>query len=123
VEHDTYDDYWQARNNSQYLRNIHCPVLVVGGWFDAEDLAGTFRTFEAIGRRNPTIQASLVMGPWMHGEWLRTQGKSLGPMDFQAPTARYFRDQIAFPFFEHYLKGGAPPELPAASVFQTGTNR
>jgi putative CocE/NonD family hydrolase len=35
----------------------------------------------------------------------------------------YFRDRIAFSFFEHYLKGGPPGELSRALVFQTGTNR
>ena len=122
VDHDTYDDYWRARNNSPYLRNIHCPVLVVGGWFDAEDLAGTFRTFAAISEQNPTTQTALVMGPWTHGGWIRSQGNALGPMDFQTPTSAHFRE-IAFSFFEHYLKGGPTAELPRAVVFQTGANR
>jgi putative CocE/NonD family hydrolase len=123
ADHDTYDDYWRARDNSPNLKNIHCPVLLAGGWFDAEDLAGTFRTFDAISQQNPAIQTTLVVGPWEHGGWLRSQGKSLGPMDFQSPTSLYFRDQMAFSFFEHYLKAGPPPELPRAVVFQTGTNR
>ena len=38
VHHDTYDDYWKARNLAAHLKNIHCAVLTVGGWFDAEDL-------------------------------------------------------------------------------------
>ncbi len=122
VDHNTYDDYWRARNNSQYLRNIHCPVLVTGGWFDAEDLAGTFRTFEAISGQNPTTQTALVMGPWVHGGWRRSQGKALGPMDFQAPASERFQ-QLAFSFFEHYLKGELSAELPKAVVFQTGANR
>lgn len=123
AEHDTYDGYWSIRDNSRYLGNIRCPVLLVGGWFDAEDLAGTFRTYEAIRRQNPTIRTTLVMGPWTHGEWMRTPGKALGPMDFQTPTAVYFRDQIAFAFFEQHLKDGPPAELPSAVVFQTGANR
>ncbi len=123
VEHDTYDNYWSARDNSRYLKNIHCPVLMAGGWFDAEDLAGTLRTYDAIRQQNPTIQTTLVMGPWAHGEWIRGEGKTLGPMHFEASTAAYFRDQIAFPFFEHYLKGGAPPNLPGTLIFQTGANR
>jgi putative CocE/NonD family hydrolase len=123
VNHNTYDDYWRARNNAPYLKNVHCPVLLVGGWFDAEDLAGTLGTYDAISRQNPTIQTTLVMGPWAHGGWIRTKGKSLGAMDFQAPTAEYFREQIAFPFFEHYLKDGPAAELTKAVVFQTGSNR
>ena len=53
IEHETYDSYWQARDVSQHLHGIHCPVLNVGGWFDAEDLAGTFRTYHAITDKNP----------------------------------------------------------------------
>ncbi len=42
VHHDTYDDYWKARNLAPHMKNIHCAVLTVGGWFDAEDLQGPF---------------------------------------------------------------------------------
>jgi len=34
------DDYWKARNLAPHMKNIHCAVLTVGGWFDAEDLQG-----------------------------------------------------------------------------------
>ena len=30
-KHDTYDDYWKARDLSQHMKNVHCAVLVVGG--------------------------------------------------------------------------------------------
>jgi len=67
MQHNTYDDFWQARDISPHLHGIHCPVLNVGGWFDAEDLAGTFRTYRAIAEQNPGLQNVLVMGPWLHG--------------------------------------------------------
>ena len=38
--HTTYDTYWKARSLPPHLHNIKCAVLTVGGWFDAEDLAG-----------------------------------------------------------------------------------
>src|SRR5579862_184664 len=44
-KHDTYDSYWQARDLSRHMKNVHCAVLVVGGWFDAEDLSVPYRTF------------------------------------------------------------------------------
>lgn len=31
LAHDTYDDYWQARNIRPFLKNITIPTLVVGG--------------------------------------------------------------------------------------------
>ncbi len=121
MSHDTYDDYWQARDLSRHMKNIRCAVMVVGGWFDAEDLSGPFKTFHAVDRNNPGTPDSLVVGPWVHGGWARSPGDRLGDIQFAAKTADYFRALIQFPFFEYYLKGkGTPP--PKAWVFETGTN-
>jgi len=122
VAHDTYDDYWKARNLAPHMKNIHCAVLTVGGWFDAEDLQGPFSTHAAIGRNNPDIFNGLVVGPWVHGGWARYDGNHLGSVSFSSNTGQYFRSQILFPFFEQYLKGGGDAKLPAAYVFETGTN-
>jgi putative CocE/NonD family hydrolase len=120
-KHDTYDAYWQARDLSQHMKNVHCAVLVVGGWYDAEDLMGPFRTFYAINNFNPATPTTLVEGPWVHGGWARGDGSHLGDVQFGVKTGDYFRTNIQFPFFEHYLKGnGTTP--PKAEVFETGTN-
>jgi uncharacterized protein len=119
--HDTYDQYWQSRNLAPHMKNVHCAVLVVGGWFDAEDLEGPYRTFYAIHKFNPQTPITLVEGPWVHGGWSRTDGSHLGDVDFNAKTSDYFRTHIQFPFFEHYLKG-KDERLPTAIVFETGTN-
>ena len=122
VSHDTYDDYWKARNLAVHMKNIHCAVLTVGGWFDAEDLQGPFSTFRAIGQYNPGIFNALVVGPWVHGGWSRYDGNHLGDVNFASNTGEYYRKNILFPFFEQYLKGGADAKLPKAYVFETGTN-
>ncbi len=122
VAHDTYDDYWKARNLAPHMKNIHCAVLTVGGWFDAEDLQGPFSTFAAIGHNNPEIYNGIVVGPWVHGGWARYDGNRLGSVNFASNTGQFFRSQILFPFFEQYLKGGADAKLPVAYVFETGTN-
>jgi putative CocE/NonD family hydrolase len=123
IRHDTLDEYWKERDISRHLHNIHCPVLNVGGWFDAEDLAGTFRTYHAIAETNPGSTNLLVMGPWGHGDWLRSPGRKLGPLDFGSDTGTYFRSHLLFGFFEHYLKGAPAPQIPAALVFETGKNQ
>jgi hypothetical protein len=123
IRHDTYDDYWQARDISQHLHNVQCPVLIAGGWFDAEDLAGTFRTYRAMSEKNPGSKVVIVMGPWGHGDWLRSPGAKLGPMDFGSQTGAFFRDAVLFPFFEHYLKDAPAPDLPGALAFETGSNQ
>jgi hypothetical protein len=119
--HDTYDDYWQQRDLSRHMKNVKCAVLVVGGWFDAEDLEGPYRTFNAIRKFNPQTPATLVEGPWVHGGWYHNDGDHLGDVTFNAKTSQYFQAKIQFPFFEHYLKGkGEAPKT--AIVFETGTN-
>ena len=122
VQHDTYDAYWKARDLAPHMKNIHCAVLTVGGWFDAEDLQGPFSTFHSIDEKNPGIFNALVMGPWVHGGWARYEGKHLGRVEFASDTGEYYRKNIVFPFFEQHLKGKGDAHLPKAYVFETGTN-
>ncbi len=122
LRHTTYDDYWKARNLAPHMKNIHCAVLTVGGWFDAEDLQGPFTTFHAIDSQNPGIFNALVVGPWVHGGWARYDGDHLGRVEFGSNTGEYYRKNILFPFFEQYLRGGKDAKLPKAYVFETGTN-
>jgi putative CocE/NonD family hydrolase len=121
MNHDTYDDYWKARDLTPHLRNIHCAVLTVGGWYDAEDLAGPMRVYHSVEENNPGTVNTIVEGPWVHGGWARSDGDHLGDVKFNAKTSEYFRKNIQFPFFEKYLKdkGEAMPE---AYMFETGTN-
>jgi putative CocE/NonD family hydrolase len=121
MKHDTYDSYWQERDLSRHMKNVKCAVLVVGGWYDAEDLEGPYRTFDAISKFNPETSTTLVEGPWVHGGWARGDGSHLGDIQFNAKTSDYFKSDIQFPFFEHYLKGKGAAQ-PKAVVFETGTN-
>ncbi len=122
VNHNTYDDYWKARNLAPHMKNIHCAVLTVGGWFDAEDLQGPFSTFHAIDKNNSGIFNALVVGPWVHGGWARYDGEHLGRVSFAANTSEFYNKNILLPFFEQYLKGTVDAKLPKAYVFETGTN-
>jgi hypothetical protein len=120
--HNTYDSYWQARDLSRHMKNVKCAVLVVGGWYDAEDLSGPYRTFNAVSKFNPETPTTLVEGPWVHGGWARGDGSHLGDISFDAKTSEYFQSKVQFPFFEHYLKGKAAGAQPKAVVFETGTD-
>lgn len=122
VRHTTYDDYWTARNILPHLKNVTPAVLVVGGWFDAEDLAGTLKTFRAIETQSPSTVERFVMGPWFHGGWGRSPGSKLGDISFGSNTSEFFRDEIELPFFRHYLKDAPSHALPKAYVFETGKN-
>ncbi|UXX77811.1 CocE/NonD family hydrolase [Reichenbachiella carrageenanivorans] len=122
VAHPNYDSFWQDRNLLPHLKNIHCAVLTVGGWFDAEDLYGPLKIYETIEQNNPDISNTIVMGPWSHGGWRRTAGDHLGNVHFGSKTSNFYNDQIITPFFAYHLKGKEEEKLPEAYMFQTGTN-
>ncbi len=123
MKHDTYDEFWKSRNLRQHLKNIRPAVMTVGGWFDAENLFGALETYRNVEANNPPAANHLVMGPWVHGGWSRSDGDALGQVKFNAKTAQFYRDEIEFPFFERHLKGKATPALAKATIFETGTNR
>jgi putative CocE/NonD family hydrolase len=123
LRHPTYDSYWQDRNIRPHLKNVHCAVMTVGGWFDAEDLFGALETYRWTERLNPGIPNALVMGPWAHGGWGREEGDKLGSVSFHSKTGDYYRHKIELPFFRHYLKGDTNYTLPEAQVFETGLDQ
>jgi putative CocE/NonD family hydrolase len=121
--HGTRDAFWQARDPRPYYRNAKPAVMTVGGWFDVEDLFGTLATYRAFETQSPkSAENVLVMGPWRHGGWARTDGDHLGDVTFGQKTAQFFRDEIELPFFERHLEGKKGPPPPEAIVFETGTN-
>jgi len=122
MAHPDYDSFWQARNSLPHFNNIKPAVMVVGGWFDAEDLYGALNTYKSIESKNRDNQNTLVMGPWYHGGWERANGDSLGDISFGSKTSNYYRKNIELPFFNYYLKGKGVLKRPEACVFETGAN-
>ncbi|MCM2249621.1 MAG: CocE/NonD family hydrolase [Geothrix sp.] len=123
LDHPNYDAFWQARNLRPRLRAVKPAVLTVGGWFDAENLYGALQVFQTLDRQSPATDSRLVMGPWFHGGWERSQGDHLGPVQFGAATSDWFQTEVLLPFFLHHLKGAKDPALARATVFETGSNR
>ena len=122
MTHPNYDKFWKDRNVLPHLINVKPAVLVVGGWFDAEDLYGPLKTYEAIETLNKeNNQNRLIMGPWSHGQWSRTNAENLGNIYFGSNTAQYFKE-VELKFFNYYLKNKGEMDLPEASIFITGAN-
>lgn len=122
VKHETYDEFWKERNIRPHLKNIKPAVLVVGGWFDAENLYGALQTYKTIEKQSVKTQNSIVMGPWIHGGWNKSKGDYLGEISFGAATSTYYRDSIEFPFFNYYLNNKGTYQATEAIMFETGTN-
>lgn len=123
LEHTAYDEFWRSRSIWRHFENITPAVLAVGGWYDAEDLAGPLRTYRTLRTSSPTTANHLVMGPWTHGGWARGDGRTVGNLDFGQDTAAWYREHVEFPFFMQYLKEKPVERVAAATVFETGTNR
>ncbi|MBU0529826.1 CocE/NonD family hydrolase [bacterium] len=122
MTHPNYDDFWKKRNLLPKLNNINIAVLVVGGWFDAENLYGSLETYKAIEKQNKnTNQNRLIIGPWYHGQWAWDKGNKLGNINFGSSTSNYFKD-IELQFFNYYLKSKGELKLPEATIFITGAN-
>ena len=122
MDHSNYDEFWKARNIRPHLKGIKPAVLVVGGFFDAEDAFGALNTYQAIEKQNSTTHNNLVMGPWFHGGWVRSTGAFFGDIQFGQPTSDWYQKNIELPFFLQYLKDGAAANLAEATIFVTGSN-
>ena len=126
AKRDTYEEYWKSRNIAAHLKNVKAAVLTVGGWFDAEDPQGPLTTYQTIKLNNPGTFNALVMGPWTHGGWQRSDGAQIGHVNFGAKTGEHYRKNILLPFFEKFLKDKSDvkteTKLAEVNVFETGTN-
>lgn len=124
MAHPDYDEFWEKRNAGRFTHNLITPILVVGGYFDAEDLYGTLHAYRELRRNSPGLPVTLAMGPWSHGQWRRNgAANQLGEASFGHDNlALYYRDSIEFPFFEYYLrdKGSRPVD---DHIFFSGENR
>ncbi len=120
MDHPDYDDWWKARDPLPHLKNIEPAVLVVGGWFDAEDLFGPLNVYKAIETQSPaTTENRLLMGPWFHGQWAFDEGDNLGNVHWGDNTSDLY-DDIEHRFFNYYLKDEGTLDLAEATVYDTG---
>lgn len=122
MEHPNRDEFWQKRAIMPHLKNVSPAVMVVTGWYDAEDLFGSFKCYQAIESKNPKVNNVLVVGPWHHGGWASVDGDRLGAVSFGSKTGAFYRAEVEFPFFEKYLKDKDHPAPAEATVFETGSN-
>jgi hypothetical protein len=124
IAHPNYDEYWQARDVLQHLNNTKPATLVVGGWYDTEDLYGPLYTYQTMSQNNKQDHIKLVMGPWYHGQWNSAKGgATLGEGEFGFDTSKWFQDTIQLPFFKQHLKGDEKANIATATMFETGSNR
>jgi uncharacterized protein len=122
VNHPDYDAFWKRQGFAPWLNRVTVPTLNVAGWWDQEDFYGPITIYELLEKHDTERKNFLVVGPWNHGGWSRSDGRKLGPLDFGSETSAYYRKEVMAKFFAHYLKDKPNPNLPEALTFQTGDN-
>ena len=124
VTHPNYDTFWKQQAMPYLLTKPKVPNLNVAGWWDQEDAYGPIEIYELLEKNDPDHLNYLVAGPWNHGGWARSSGKSLGPISFGSDTSLYFRQKIAQrPWFAYWLKNKGSLPLKEALLFQTGSDK
>jgi hypothetical protein len=122
VAHPAYDDFWKRQTLVPYLTSVRVPTLNVAGWWDQEDFYGPLRIYEVLEKHDERGLNFLVVGPWNHGGWNRSEGDSLGPIQFGSATSSYFREKVQAPWFAFYLKNKGELPIREALTFEAGAN-
>ncbi|HUY81430.1 MAG TPA: CocE/NonD family hydrolase [Acidobacteriaceae bacterium] len=116
-----YDQFWRVRAVQPHLTRVSVPTLEVGGYWDQEDMWGPQEQYAVLKPHDAKHEVFLVLGPWNHGEWVRTT-RHLGVVDFGSATGDWFRGNIQAPFFAYYLKDQPGFHLKDVASFQSGTD-
>ncbi|HKW89218.1 MAG TPA: CocE/NonD family hydrolase [Candidatus Acidoferrales bacterium] len=125
VNHPNYDSFWQSQAFYPYLKDMHLsvPDLNVAGWWDQEDFYGPVKIYETLEKNDTNHFNYLVVGPWNHGGWARSDGDHLGRIQFGSPTSEYFRANVQAPWFAYWLKGKGKLPFQKVRTFETGANK
>lgn len=124
VEHPSYDAMWQGMAFDKLVaaNPSDIPTLWEQGLWDQEDIYGAIMTWERLKAAGKMGNNYLVMGPWFHSQ-VNTEGRSLGPLEWNGDTVAQYRRQMVMPLFNQYLKDGPPANLAAATIYNTGEDR
>jgi putative CocE/NonD family hydrolase len=102
---------------------LKVPTMWLQGLWDQEDMWGAIHCYLATEPKDRNNNLNyLVMGPWRHSG-VNYDGTSLGPLKWEGDTALQFRRDVLKPFFDQYLKDGAPKaDTPPVFIYNTGEN-
>src|SRR5574338_147101 len=122
-EHPAYDQFWQAQALDRVMgaQPLKVPTIWLQGLWDQEDMWGGIHCYLAVEPKDTTNTMNyLAMGPWFHSQ-INREGSTLGPLRWNGDTTASFRREVLKPFFDQYLKDGAPrADVPPVMIYNTG---
>ena len=124
-ENAAYTPFWseQALDKTMAEQPLKVPTMWIQGLWDQEDMWGAVHAYAATEPKDTANDKSyLVLGPWRHSQ-VNYDGSTLGPMKWDGDTALQFRRDVLLPFFNQYLKDGAPKaDTPPVLIYDPGQN-
>jgi len=124
-EHPAYDAFWQeqALDKTMGQQPLKVPTIWLQGLWDQEDMWGAIHSYLAVEPKDSGNDKNfLIMGPWFHSQ-INREGTSLGALRWSTDTTLDVRRDIIKPFFDQYLKDGAPKaNTPPVLIYNTGEN-
>jgi putative CocE/NonD family hydrolase len=126
IEHPSYDGFWQSQALDKLIaaKPLTVPTMWEQGLWDQEDMWGAIHTYRALKAKGAADAMNhLVMGPWCHSQ-VNREGRALGPLVWATDTTAQWRREVLLPFFNQYLKPGAPDAAaPPVLIYDTGADR
>jgi putative CocE/NonD family hydrolase len=124
-EHPAYDSFWQAQalDKTMAAQPLTVPTIWLQGLWDQEDMWGGIHSYLAVEPKDKSNDKNfLIMGPWFHSQ-INREGTSLGPLRWNGDTTFEVRRDIIKPFFDQYLKDGAPKaNTPPVLIYNAAEN-
>jgi uncharacterized protein len=125
AEHPAYDAFWQAQALDKIMaaQPLTVPTIWLQGLWDQEDMWGAIHSYAAVEPKDAANDKNfLIMGPWFHSQ-INRDGYSLGPLRWNGDTTLEVRRDVIKPFFDQYLKDGAPKAAtPPVLIYNTADN-
>jgi putative CocE/NonD family hydrolase len=124
MQHPSYDAFWQGQALDKLMVKSppQIPTMWEQGLWDQEDMWGAIHCYLALKAKGQVDHNYLVMGPWRHSQ-VNADGFNLGPLKWDGDTTLQFRRDVLKPFFDQYLKTGAPKaQTPPVFIYNTGEN-
>jgi predicted acyl esterase len=105
-QHPDFDDYWRDEDCRLHFDKMNVPCFTIGSWYDFM-VQGSIASY--IGRQhhggpNSRGQQQLILGPWLHGGYPKSNkiGELVFPENAQFDVYAHMTK-----WFNHYLKGEA----------------
>lgn len=120
-QHPDYDDYWRDEDCTLHFDKMNLPCFTIGSWYDfmVQGSVASFVGRQTHGGPNSRGQQHLVLGPWLHGGYPKSNkiGELVFPENAQFDV---YADMTKW--FKHFLKGeqNGAEKVPAVRYYVMG---